>query len=101
MQQKDINIGDKFGIYEVIGELQRTKTTQPRRFLVKCIVCGADNISINKSNLLRCTQHCQPHNHRWENKLGIVDFSLIKYEQEHSHEETREYLKLLIKEKNL
>ena len=27
MEQKDINIGDKFGIYEVLGELQRTKTT--------------------------------------------------------------------------
>jgi hypothetical protein len=26
MKQKDINIGDKFGIYEVLGELQRTKT---------------------------------------------------------------------------
>ena len=51
MKQKDINIGDKFGIYEVLGELQRTKTIQSRRFLVKCEVCGATNLSINKDNL--------------------------------------------------
>ena len=88
MQQKDINIGDKFGIYEVIGELQRTKTIQPRRFLVRCTVCGADNISINKNNLLRCTKHCQPHNHHYLEEEEIILYSAdfeIEKKQRVSH----------------
>ena len=75
MKQKDINIGDKFGIYEVLGELQRTKTIQPRRFLVKCEVCGATNLSINKDNLLRCPTHCQPHNHHYLKEEEIILYS--------------------------
>ena len=75
MKQKDINIGDKFGIYEVLGELQRTKTTQPRRFLVKCEVCGAENLSINKDNLLRCPTHCQPRNHHYLKEEEIILYS--------------------------
>lgn len=75
MEQKDINIGDKFGIYEVLGELQRTKTTQPRRFLVKCEVCGAENLSINKDNLLRCPTHCQPRNHHYLKEEEIILYS--------------------------
>lgn len=35
----------------------------------------------------------------WENKLGITDFALVRYEQEHSHEETRELLRKLVKER--
>ena len=75
MQQREIQIGEKFGIYEVLGELQRISTSQSRKFLVKCIICGADNISINKDNLLRCTSNCQPHNHHYLEKEEIVLYS--------------------------
>lgn len=35
----------------------------------------------------------------WERKLGITDFSLIKYEQEFGHDKTRDYLKELVNKK--
>lgn len=75
MQQKEIQVGEKFGIYEVLGELQRTSTSESRKFLVKCTVCGATNISINKDNLLRCTSNCQPHNHHYLKEEEIVLYS--------------------------
>ena len=75
MQQKEIQVGEKFGIYEVLGELQRTSTSESRKFLVKCIVCGATNISINKDNLLRCTSNCQPHNHHYLKEEEIFLYS--------------------------
>lgn len=88
MQQKEIQVGEKFGIYEVLGELQRTSTSESRKFLVKCIVCGATNISINKDNLLRCTSNCQPHNHHYLKEEEIVlyspDFEIAR-KQRNSH----------------
>lgn len=88
MQQKEIQVGEKFGIYEVLGELQRASTSESRKFLVKCTVCGATNISINKDNLLRCTSNCQPHNHHYLKEEEIVlyspDFEIAK-KQRNSH----------------
>ena len=88
MQQKEIQVGEKFGIYEVLGELQRTSTSESRKFLVKCTICGATNISINKDNLLRCTSNCQPHNHHYLKEEEIVlyspDFEIAK-KQRNSH----------------
>lgn len=44
-------------------------------FLVKCEVCGATNLSINKDNLLRCPTHCQPHNHHCLKEEEIILYS--------------------------
>lgn len=55
---------------------------------MKCTVCGATNISINKDNLLRYTSNCQPHNHHYLKEEEIVlyspDFEIAR-KQRNSH----------------
>lgn len=88
MRQRDINIGDKFGIYEVLGELQRTSTSQQRCFLVRCEVCGASNLCVKRDTLVGYTTHCQPHMHHYLEEDEIIlyspDFEIEK-KQRDSH----------------
>ena len=88
---KTINIFLKYKFICILFPTFNLNNPRPSRDNIpKKEMCSYSQYTVNG---IKRTLSC------WERKLGITDFSLIKYEQEFGHDKTRDYLKELVNKK--